>query len=421
MALPMAAWRVNYTPGDWLVLSGPTSLFVMPPGPAKSSGFVTQLWASMLKADSVGAMMTLVAAEGLDTLVDLGAYFWDAEGLHGLTRGAVRVIDDATEDVVLDGSGVVTWREEPLAIGKRLRIDLDPVDDDARLPLVVGAARASRLWLSTSTADLLPVPTDDSADVLPRLEVLGRPDDDAEDGEDSVDQVTPVSPEVPHFEPEPQVLHTEDIQVGLMEAAAAAAVPVPPPAVPVPAPAPEVQASASPAVPETAPEQPAAAEPQPGPEVISADQVLAAPCANGHANSPDVTVCRLCQAPVDQVNTRLITRPTLAGVHTNGGDFVDVVAGVVVGRAPDVSKGPDGSRPLRVPSPSSDISRNHVLITTCDWDVYATDLQSTNGTMVLPVGEAPYALQNSATVKVAIGTVLDLGDGVSIRIEPPRG
>nr|WP_231980426.1 cadherin-like domain-containing protein [Tessaracoccus coleopterorum] len=74
---------------------------------------------------------------------------------------------------------------------------------------------------------------------------------------------------------------------------------------------------------------------------------------------------------------------------------------------------------MRVPSPSSDISRNHLLVTTRDWNVHVTDLHSTNGTTVLPVGEPPFTLRDGASVQVELGTVLDLGDGVSLRIEPP--
>ncbi|WP_158522712.1 FHA domain-containing protein [Tessaracoccus aquimaris] len=93
----------------------------------------------------------------------------------------------------------------------------------------------------------------------------------------------------------------------------------------------------------------------------------------------------------------------------------------MIGRAPDAGKGPSGSYLLRVASPSSDISRNHLLVTTRDWNVHVTDLHSTNGTTVLPQGEAPFTLRDGASVQVELGTVLDLGDGVSLRIEPPRG
>lgn len=76
---------------------------------------------------------------------------------------------------------------------------------------------------------------------------------------------------------------------------------------------------------------------------------------------------------------------------------------------------------MRVNSPSSDISRSHLLVTSKDWNVMVTDLNSTNGTTVMPVGEQPFVLANGQSVQVELGTILDLGDGVSLRIEPPRG
>lgn len=76
---------------------------------------------------------------------------------------------------------------------------------------------------------------------------------------------------------------------------------------------------------------------------------------------------------------------------------------------------------MRVPSPSSDISRSHLIVAARDWSVVVTDLHSTNGTTVVPVGEQSFVLANGESVQVDPGTVLDLGDGVSLRIEPPRG
>ena len=60
------------------------------------------------------------------------------------------------------------------------------------------------------------------------------------------------------------------------------------------------------------------------------------------------------------------------------------------------------------------------MVTTKDWNIVVTDLHSTNGTTVRPVGEPEFELRDGRSVTVEIGTILDLGDGVSLRIEPPR-
>lgn len=492
MTLPMAAWRVTYTPGNWLVLSGPTMLVVMLPAPARASTLVGDLWRSIVSADSVDALLGLVAEVGLDAMPDFGAFFWDANGLHGLSRGGVRVVDTATGDVALEGRGSVLWNEAALGGTRHLRIDLEPVEDDEvlQLPLVVGAATASALYLTTDPDALPRFPSYEQLGVLPKIPVLGvrprqRRGDQSPEPEPAPESAEPVQvtvPDEPEQAPEPEAapapepyeagqapgipaVEDEPDEAGRLDeeaaspvgpvadfpglgdefpidddtdpgpahatpeepgpVAAAAPVPVPAPAVPA-RPAPVVvpprlgevdedggtvfstglAATHKPARPADEPRDP---------------QVLAVPCVNSHANPPGSRTCRICGGSVDSSNPRLIRRPVLAGVHTNGGDFMDIVEGVVIGRAPDSGHGPDGARLLRVSSPSSDISRNHLLITTRDWGIHVTDLLSTNGTTVLPTGEQPFTLRDGASVQVELGTVLDLGDGVSLRIEPPRG
>lgn len=168
MTQAAAAWRVTYTPGNWLVLSGPTTLVVMLPAPARASDLVGELWRDILAAGSVDALLRLAAEVGLDAMPDFGAFFWDEAGLHGLTRGSVRVLDADTGEVALEGSGAVTWNEAPLGAERRLRIDLEPVDRDEmlQLPLVVGAACVSTIHLSTAPDALVSFPTREQGDLV---------------------------------------------------------------------------------------------------------------------------------------------------------------------------------------------------------------------------------------------------------------
>lgn len=529
MTLPMAAWRVTYTPGNWLVLSGPTMMVVMLPAPARVSPLINELWSSVVAAQSVDALLKLVGEMGLSEMPDFGAFFWDAKGLHGLARGGVRVVDTDTGEVALEGQGSITWNEESLGGDRRLRIDLEPVDQDEvlQLPLVVGAAAVSAIYLTTASNDLVRFPSYEQLGVIPKMPVLGmrprqrRQNVDAvvpveaeqvaqpELAEPAEPEIEAVAPPAPQPAPEPEAgAFADDVErgqefdgqsdVGPARVAEEEhsfdpdtfapdlgpnpfSSPVPPPSAPEPpveeqvAAAPPVAAELSSAdvgyipAPETAPPAPIPPTPPAGGTPLAASmssprrsapvvippnfgevdddaggtifstglaathkpapqqdtrqdpQVLAVPCVNGHANAPGSRACRVCQGPVDSSNPRLIRRPTLAGVHSNQGDFADIVSGVIIGRGPDTSHGPEGSQLMKVPSPSNDISRNHVLVTTREWNVHVTDLNSTNGTTVLPVGETPFILRDGASVQVELGTVLDLGDGVSVRIEPPRG
>lgn len=426
MTEPMAAWRTTYTPGTWLALSGSRTLVVMPAVPEHLAREVENLWRSLLDADSVDALLALVAEAGLENLPHLGAFFWSDDQLHGLARGDVHVVDADTGETAIDGRGSITWRERELGSQRRLLVELDgrPHDPTPRLPLVVGAASVSSLYLSTADEDVVRFPVAPAVVSEPVEDVDGEEPWQEPAGDESESELwqepsdtndfgadAEPSPEVDH-EPEPQA--TADQPPREPEYVS----PIPPPSPPVadavgqPDDADDVGTLLAADI--AASHKPSAPEPR-------EPQVLAVPCVNGHANPPGSRTCRLCQGPVEPMAAQPIRRPILAGVHSNFGDFVNIDGAVVIGRSPDANRGPSGAVAMRVPSPSNDISRSHLLVTVRDWNVHVTDLLSTNGTLVLPVGEPPFTLADGASVQVELGTVLDLGDGVSVRIEPPRG
>ncbi|MFD0867221.1 hypothetical protein ACFQ06_15580, partial [Tessaracoccus lubricantis] len=169
MTRPVAAWRTTYTPGAWLALTGPTTLVVMTPPPAHAAATVNELWRSVVSAGSLDALLKLVSEVGLDAMPDLGAFHWDDEGLHGIARGRVQVVDTDSGDVVLRGEGSVTWREERLGRERNLGITLEEFDagDALQLPLVVGAATVSAIFLTTDPAALVRFPAGADAGAQP--------------------------------------------------------------------------------------------------------------------------------------------------------------------------------------------------------------------------------------------------------------
>lgn len=481
MTEAMAPWRVTYTPGEWLVLSGPTMVVVMLPAPPRLSSLVNNLWNDILGARSIDALLSVFGQYGLESMADFAAFFWGENGLHGMTRGELDVVDADTGESVVNGVGLVTWREESLGTVRRLRVGMEEVDAEEllQLPLVVGAAMASAIHLSTDPSALVRFPEGgdrgllaSSGGIAPSANAdhldespSGPPTDEAwEDSAAIVAPSEPVSEESPvevvglgdEMEPftetedeaededaaeEPEASRDADagresdeagnVSFQVDAAGVAAAIPaatllIPPPVI-IPRPAPtggagDVDLDDVPMFTAHHPTSSGSSSPAAGTEPASQpDQVWAVPCPRGHANPPGTESCRLCSAPVEESRARLVNRPALAAVHTNRGDFADVRIGVVIGRSPNASKGPTGAEVLRVPSPSSDISRNHVLVGVADWALVVTDLHSTNGTTIIPVSGKPFILEDGATVKVELGTVLDLGDGVSLRIEPPRG
>ena len=146
--------------------------------------------------------------------------------------------------------------------------------------------------------------------------------------------------------------------------------------------------------------------------------VMASMCAAGHANPPGSTRCRLCPAPVDANNPRLVNRPVLGVLRASSGDSADLDHPVVVGRAPSTDGRAPGTQTIRVPSPSLDISRNHVIVEPAEWTIQVTD-NSTNGTIVRHPGEDSVRLSQGESVSVEVGAVLDLGDGVTLEIGQP--
>lgn len=147
--------------------------------------------------------------------------------------------------------------------------------------------------------------------------------------------------------------------------------------------------------------------------------VTSAICVAGHANPPDAQVCLCCSAPL---SGRLVPvpRPALAMVTLSTGASVPVRGDIVVGRAPLAQPGCEpGALLLEVPSPAHLVSRSHLAITTAGWNVLARDLGSNNGTVLLRPGFPAVLLAAALPTPLYVGDLLDVGDGVTLRVEPP--
>jgi len=101
------------------------------------------------------------------------------------------------------------------------------------------------------------------------------------------------------------------------------------------------------------------------------------------------------------------------------GTVVSLERPVLLGRAPQVSRvgNAEMPRPVAVPSPTSDISRTHAQVRQDGDDVLVTDLHSTNGVLVIRPGAAPQRLHPGEPTVIGPDDVVDIGDGVTFRIE----
>ena len=145
------AWRVTYTEGQWVVLSGPSSMVVMEPAPATASELLDEVWGAVLGAESITALAATLTSFGLDRMPAMAVLFHTERGLKALLRGPVELRDGDTGELVASGVDAATWHE--VAAGTpRVFLHLDEVDPNAmlQLPLVVGAARASAVLVDAA-------------------------------------------------------------------------------------------------------------------------------------------------------------------------------------------------------------------------------------------------------------------------------
>ncbi len=165
---------------------------------------------------------------------------------------------------------------------------------------------------------------------------------------------------------------------------------------PVPEPVPEPEREPEP-IPEPVPEPPQIPEPEP----IPIPEPIPEP---GH------------RAPGPAVVPAAVARLVFSS-----GEVVDVDRVVVVGRAPQ-PRGLDDEQALlvSVPSPNQEISSTHLEIRPgvgADLgSAVVTDLGSTNGTLVVQPGRPAEDLQPGIGVRLALEAVVDLGEGVTIRV-----
>nr|WP_255453762.1 FHA domain-containing protein [Cryobacterium sp. HLT2-28] len=67
------------------------------------------------------------------------------------------------------------------------------------------------------------------------------------------------------------------------------------------------------------------------------------------------------------------------------------------------------------------MSRNHVRITVEGETVVVTDLHSRNGTVIVLPGKPPQKLRGGESTSVIVGTVVDLGGGVTLSVGQDAG
>lgn len=103
----------------------------------------------------------------------------------------------------------------------------------------------------------------------------------------------------------------------------------------------------------------------------------------------------------------------------SSGMIVSLNRPVLIGRAPKASRVAKSKMPrlVSVPSPNNDVSRTHAQVRQEGDDILVTDLNSTNGVMIVREGASPQRLHPGEPAVVEPGVVVDLGDDVTFTVE----
>ncbi|MGL5824357.1 MAG: hypothetical protein ACRCYU_05900 [Nocardioides sp.] len=150
------------------------------------------------------------------------------------------------------------------------------------------------------------------------------------------------------------------------------------------------------------------------------------------AEQSDPFAIKRAGTAVSSTNPPVFGEPgsSVARISLSTGEELEVFGPIVIGRAPNparvepASSGSGGPTLLAVPSPSNEISSTHLDIrpgTGIDLGLaVATDLNSTNGSIVMHPGLGPRTLRPGIAEPLFPGTVIDLGDGLTINVESPQ-
>jgi hypothetical protein len=414
------------------VLSGPTSVVVLEPPTHERAALTNTLWEEVVASSSIVDLADRLASFKIDALPSFGAFFWTAEGMRSLVRGQVSVIDLATGKEVANGAGIQTWSEVGLAGVSHIRVDT-PYEGDVtllELPLVVGAVRASSVVLDASEQAQVDspqgqsVPAEASGPGL-RTEPLSvvvaptlsePPQSAAPEPVVEVDGVVATEQTAELSADEIAALQNADTQL-----------------LPSPVDGPEAESQqdvAAPVVSTGTDSASDAAEPvdaastsEPWPDDSVQDSaILAVLCQNRHANPPNSISCRVCGSPLASKVPQFVAGPVLAVLRASDGSTAEVDRPVLIGRAPSADRSSSRSpRLMTVPSPNHDISRTHLEVAPDGWQIVVTDLNSTNGTVLVRRGAVDrQQLAPGEPVPVQLGSVIELGDGVSVLIDFPQ-
>jgi hypothetical protein len=379
----------TYRPGDWFGIFGERALVLLP---ASEKARVTDLWQLVDDGADFELLLDALIAPGLRSLPGFVLVSEGDEPTRVVVRGDAQATFTSAEGDVAEvhGAAATTWVERSLPGVSSMQVVLGEADEGDDYPIDDGLVRVGRV----DQPPYFPAPVLEEP-VAPAAAVVTTPHEGADPEEPVVAQPAAEQPaaEQPAAEPaETTGDHEPWFPFGDEGAPPAAAAP-PAPSPGPPAPAPELDVDHDGHTVAATWDPARVAHRQPG--------------IPGQPQAPSVTA-----VPVARL------------VFSNG-DSVDVDRAILVGRAPEARRFTSAEQPrlVTVPSPNQEISSTHLEVRPGSGadhgSAVVTDMGSTNGTVLALPGLAPEDLQPGIAVQLIPGSVIDLGDGVTIKVTNP--
>ena len=327
-------------------------------------------WDAIRAPDGFQAVLELLTGQGLAATPEFVLVEWEAgEDARVILRGPASIqVVDATGSQSLAAAGVSTWVERTLTAPTSLSIALPgAVPTGAPLPLESGVALAASLEFG--------VPESSAQDVA----APAAAEPDATPAEAASTDATPTD-----AVPEATLADLEPVTETVHRSAVAAE-------------------TAKPDAQTTTDSAPVDAGDHDGQTIVVRDVAKLRGGLRGRAKAP--------ASPPPAA-------PLVLVVSTTGArELLDQP--ILVGRSPTASKvsGAQLPRLVTVGGADQDISRTHAHFAVEGGTVVVTDLHSKNGTSIVLPGKDPQKLRAGEPTTVLVGTVVDLGGGLTFTVE----
>lgn len=147
--------------------------------------------------------------------------------------------------------------------------------------------------------------------------------------------------------------------------------------------------------------------------------VQAVHCPARHPNPVHASHCRICASPIADRDQLIIPRPTLGWLTLSAVLAYPLDRDMVFGRSPSApARAQQPPRLVVIGDQDEQMSRSHLHVTIIDWQVFAADLGSLNGTMITLPDRNPQQLRANEPTLIIPGTVVEIG---SERLEYTTG